>query len=338
MDRRAILAVGSTLIAYPTLLVAQAKADPRWRIGNLTQAPLTSSGECTRGKPGEHFLETLQGFGYVEERNFVRVLRCAGGRPERLPDQARQLVDAKVDLILAWGTEPIAAAKRATDRIPIVMVYGPDPVALGWARSFARPGGNLTGLTWELDAEASIGLKHLELIRESLPGARRIGFIEQPNPLLEKSYRPTYLGVAKNLGLEIHWPIIKNAAAFEEVFRQLRATGTDVLIIASDTLTVPNMNTILELVSRGRFPAVMWAGEELVADRPGALLYYGAHTADQPRRAAVFVDKILKGAKPGDLPIERPVKTDLVVDLRVARTLGLKIPQAVLLRATRVIE
>jgi len=337
MDRRAALAFGGALLAYPSFVVAQAKAEPRWRIGHLSTARLTSSGDCASGG-GSGFGDAMKGLGYVVNRDYVSVHRCADGRRERLPDQARLLVDAKVDLIVGWGNDPIAAAQRATDRIPIVMVFGPDPVALGWARSFARPGGNLTGMTWEMEVGATFGNKFLDLIRETFPSARRIGFIEQPNPLLENTYRPKYVEVARSLGLEVHYPIIKNAAAIEAVFRQLRETGTDVLIIADDLLLQANTKTMMELVAKEQFPAIIWGGGNIFARSPGALLYYGANTDDQPRRAAILVDKILKGAKPGDLPIERPVKFDLVVDLRVARTLSLKIPQSVLLRATKVIE
>jgi len=339
--RRQILLCGSALVAFPRLALPQAKPAPRWRIGMLSPLPRAPRGECVRGLVGWELYDGLAKVGLIEGVHYEVVRRCTEGRVGRLPELARDLVSEKPDVIVAHDLEQVAAARSATDSIPIVMVYGPDPVAHGWAKSLGHPGGNLTGLTFEIDVGMSIGMKHFELFKEVIPGVRRIVLLHpregDPNmALFEKSMAEA----SRRLGIEIVHVDIANAEGVESAFRQIRAMKAEAL------LTTPmaawrvgwNWKLLLAAIERDRLPSMLWASPRVAQFLPGALLYFGTDIDDQPRRAATYVERILKGAKPGDLPIERPTRTTLIVDRKVARSLGIQIPQSVLVRADRVVE
>jgi putative ABC transport system substrate-binding protein len=233
MNRRDMLALGGTLLASPALALAQAKAEPRWRVGLLGSGPARPSGECVRSDRSE-FRAELKKLGYEENLHYVMVSRCSAGDAKRLPDLGRELVVAKVDVIVAYLAEQIAAAKAATDDIPIVMVYAPDPVAHGWARNLARPGGNLTGMTWEIQADASIGLKVLEILKEAVPGVRRIAVLGYAKRHTRLAYERVYKEASARLGVDIALVDIASAEGIEDGFRQAREAKSQALLVSTD--------------------------------------------------------------------------------------------------------
>ena len=278
------------------------------------------------------FLEVMKRLGYIEGKTFLLEERYWSGKPALVPELTRELVGKKVDVIVAVGPESIEGARQTTDRVPIVMLYSSDPVLLGWVKSLSRPGGNLTGLTW--DHGFDFAAKQIELIRETLPRARRIAyFLNLSNPALA-AFNKQLDDLAARTGIELLSAGVSGPAEFEAAFRRIRNARADALIVVTDPLTVPHRQAIMSLASRANLPTLVTADFGF----PDALLVYGPYTADMPGRAARYVDRILKGARPGDLAIEQPSKYDLQIDVRVARRLGIAIPQSVRLRADRVLE
>ncbi len=274
----------------------------------------------------------MKELGYVEGRDFILEERHWLGRTQKIPELANELVAKNVDAIVAVGPESIAGARSVTDRVPIVMLFSSDPVELGWAKSLRLPGGNVTGLTW--DAGPETWAKHLELLKEALPAARRVALLwNSSNPGADR-YRRELGNVAPRLNLALTEVAVTQAADLEDAFGRIGKASAQALIVLTDPLTVPNRQKIMSLAMKARLPTLVTADFGF----PDALLVYGPHIADMPKRAARYVDRILKGARASELPIEQPLKYDLILDLRVARTLALKIPPSVVLRADRVIE
>lgn len=274
----------------------------------------------------------MKRLGYIEGKSFFFEERYWRGEPERVPELTRELVAKKVEVIVAVGPESIEGARSTTDRVPIVMLYSSDPVLLGWVTSLSRPGGNLTGLTW--DHGFDFAAKQIELVRETLPRVRRIAyFLNMSNPALA-AFNKQLDGLAARTGIDLLSVGVSSPLDFDGAFRRIRKEKADALIVVTDPLTVPHRTAIMSLASRDSLPTLVTADFGF----PDALLVYGPHTADMPSRAARYVDQILKGARPGDLAIEQPSKYDLQLDLRVARRLGIAVPQSVRLRADRVLE
>jgi putative ABC transport system substrate-binding protein len=281
----------------------------------------------------EGFLQGLREHGYVEGRNIVIEYRFSEGRNERLPELAAELVAVKVDLILASGSPASFAASQATRTIPIVMgSLAADPIETGLIASLARPGGNITGMS---EMAAQLGTKRLELLKEIVPGLSRVAvFWNQPNP----AYGPDLKvleAAAPRLGVELQRLEVRTPEDFEGAFLTATRQRARALFVPGDPLVTNRPRMVADLAQKYRLPTVTDFRE---LPRAGGLLSFGPDLVDSYRRAATHVDKILKGAKPGDLPMEQPTKFDLVVNLKTAQVLGLTIPHSVLTQATEVIQ
>jgi putative tryptophan/tyrosine transport system substrate-binding protein len=282
----------------------------------------------------EGFRQGLRVLGYAEGQNIAIEYRFAEGKLDRLPDLATELVRLKVDIIVAAGGTPaILAAKNATGAIPIVFPAVSDPVALGIVASLARPGGNITGLTIRVPEFSG---KRLELLKEVVPWAKRVAVLGQEenaaNALDFKEMQPA----ASALGVELHRIEVRSPNDLEVAFSRMTGTvRSAALLLQSSTLFFDNRKRIADLATRSRLPAIYDASG--FADA-GVLMSYGSDRFDLYRRAATYIDKILKGAKPADLPVEQPMKFELVINLKTAKQIGLTIPPNVLARADRVIK
>jgi putative ABC transport system substrate-binding protein len=299
------------------------------RLGYL--APGDAAGDSIRS---EAIRLALRERGYIEGQNIATEYRYAEGKVESAPNLAAELVRLKVDIILVTrGIPVIRAAKNATKTIPIVMLgAGADPVEAGIVESLARPGGNVTGLA-RLTGE--LGGKRLELLKEAVPKLARVAVFYDPgspNHVLELKEVQT---AARPLGLTVRSWEVRAADGFEKVFAALSKERPDGLYVPSGPLMTTNRNRIVDFALKSRLPS-MWGNREFVDS--GGLMSYGADQADSYKRVAYYVDKILKGAKPADLPVEQPTKFELVINLKTAKQIGLTIPQSVLYRANKVIK
>jgi putative tryptophan/tyrosine transport system substrate-binding protein len=272
----------------------------------------------------------LSDIGYVEGKNLAIEYRYAEGKAERLPDLAAELVAAKPDVLFSIGGDVTKAAVKATRAIPIVFTSSADPVQLEFVASLARPGGNATGVTLLLDELAS---KRLEIFKEAAPQVSRVAFLFNPdhidNELREAERAARTLGVALQ-PLAVHRP-----ADIEGALRAAAEARADGLYVVSSRLTVRYINTFTDFAAKSRLPL---AGGWGAWAQAGGLLSYGPTVDDMVRRATGYVDKVLKGSKPADLPVQQPTKFELVINLKTAKALGLTIPESFLLRADRVIE
>jgi putative tryptophan/tyrosine transport system substrate-binding protein len=278
------------------------------------------------------FRNGLTDLGYIERENIHVEYRFAGGSLARLAEFAAELVSLKVDVIVAGSTQSIDAAKRATKTIPIVFPVTFDPVESGFVASLARPGGNLTGLsTVNPDAAA----KRVELLKEVIPEISRLAVLRNPtNSGSQFPLKETEAG-AKHLGIRLQTLEARSPEELEGVFRLATSERAGALIVIVDALFNAHQQRISELAIKHRLPAMFDSAQYAEA---GGLISYGANLSDLFRRAATYVDKILKGAKPGELPVEQPTKFDLVINLKTAKQIGLAIPPHVLARADRVIR
>ena len=324
MVRRAFLAALGVL-AMPLTADAQA-AGKVYRLGYLAAISPT-------GGPAEAFKQGLHDLGWVEGQNIVIDFRSGDGRFERLPDLAAELVRLKVDVIVAGATPAAVAAKNATATIPIVIYGTGDPVGLGLVSSLARPSGNVTGLSY------SVGLdtfgKGLELLKEALPKARRVALLSNPANPAHAAATSNVQTVAGNLGVQLRLFEARQPSQLDNVFTAMAKGREDALFVVADGMFVLHRARLAELAVKHRFPSIHGNRENVEA---GGLMSYGPSNVVALRRAAVFVDKILKGAKPGDLPIEQPTTFELVINLKTAKALGLSIPPSLLQRADQVIE
>jgi putative tryptophan/tyrosine transport system substrate-binding protein len=270
-------------------------------------------------------------FGYVEGRNLFIRPAFADGNPERLPLLIAELVSAKVDAIVTTGPRETVAAKRATTLIPIVMTVVPDPVAEGFVASLSRPGGNVTGLS---NLVPGLHQKYVELLREGLPSAARFAVVASgPNPLPEA--RRELDAAGQLLGITVSLARVSGPDDFDGALARAKRDGAAAIIATPDGVTWRHRKSLVQLALKHRLPAIYWA-REYVDD--GGLMTYSASVADLRRRAATYVDKILKGAKPADLPIEQPTKFELIINFKTAKALGLAFPPSLLQRADQVIE
>jgi len=297
------------------------------RIGRLS--PLSASADAPNR---EGLQQGLRDLGWVEGQNLTFENRFAEGNIRRLPELAAELVRLKVDVIVTGSVPAAAAAKSATATIPIVMVMTGDPVASGLVASLSRPGGNHTGMTI-LGLELSA--KRLGLLKEAVPAASRIAVLVQPTfpdsgPSVKRLER-----AAKGLGVQLRIQEVRDPSEFEQVFATMRSERAGALMVQTDPMLYTNRRRIVELAAKSRLPAMYALSEYMDA---GGFMFYGASLPDMHRHAATYVDKILKGARPGDLPIEQATKFELVVNLKTAKALGITIPPSFLLRADRVIE
>jgi len=320
----ALLAV--FLLAVPLAAEAQAPAKIP-RIGFLSARPPTDNPYFI-----EAFRQGLRELGYVEGQTIAIEYRFAEGRPERLPALAAELVRLKVDVIVTGGTPAPLAAKQATSTIPIVFAVAGDPVAEGLAASLARPGGNTTGLS---SISPEVVGKQLELLKEAAPKVSGVAVLQNPSnyghpPMLRQAE-----DAARTLGVQLHVVQAGSPAEIDAAFAMMRSQRAGGVLVLRDPLFLAQRTQIAALAAKSRLPAVYGFREQAEA---GGLMAYGASAPLMYRRAATYVDKILKGAKPGDLPIEQPIRFELVINLKTAKALGLTIPQSLLLRADEVIQ
>jgi putative ABC transport system substrate-binding protein len=329
MKRLAVTVLSLALLAAPLAAEAQA-AGKVYRVGILGNLPLTSpEGARVWGT----FIQGLRDLGYVEGQNIAIEQRFSEGKYEQLPALAAELVGLKVDVIVAPASQNPLAAKQATRTIPIVMTNAFDPVASGLVASLARPGGNVTGLSFEASPQ-TIG-KQLELLKEIVPHVSRMAVLENPaNPS-----HALYLGEAKvaarTLGVRLQTLEARGPDDFERAFTAIIRERAEALLVLEDGMFFLHQTRITDLAAKRHLPAVSGLREFTHA---GGLESYAPSLRDNFRRAAYFVDRILKGAKPADLPVEQPTKFDLVINLKTAKVLGLTIPPSVLARADEVIE
>ena len=268
----------------------------------------------------------------MEEQNITLEPRYAEGKIERLADFAAEFVRLKVDVIVVGSTPGIIAVKNTTGAIPIVMVTTGDPVAGGLVASLARPGGNITGLT-ALGQELSG--KRLEVLKETVPKVSRVAVLSNPtNPDSVLSLKGIEVA-ARALGVQFRVKEVHDPTKLDKAFEDTTREGARALMVLPDPMFVSEGGRIVALAAQSRLPA-MYAHREFVD--AGGLMFYGASLADMWRRAAIYVDKILKGTKPADLPVEQPTKFDFIINLKAAKQIGLTIPPNVLARATKVIK
>jgi putative tryptophan/tyrosine transport system substrate-binding protein len=324
MDRRTFLgAMAAGLLAAPLAAAQQARKVPR--IGFLV---FVSSESRYRG-----FQEGLRELGYVEGQNIAIEFRSGDGSLDRLNELADELVRLQVAVIVAGSTIGAIAAKRATSTIPVVMANVADPVRAGLVSSLAKPGGNVTGLS---TMGADLSGKRLELIREVVPRLRRIGVLWYPDSPNSVAAFKELKAAAQSLGVDVRSLGVRPPVPeIEKAFGIASNWRADALIALDDALIFSNRTRIIALAARYRLPSVYGYREFPDA---GGLMAYGPSRHDMYRQAAAYVDKILKGAKPTDLPVERPTKFELVINLKTAKVLGLTIPQSVLQRADEIIQ
>jgi len=273
----------------------------------------------------------LRDLGYLEGKNLVIESRWAEGKFDRLPELAAELVRLNVDVILTAGTPGIRAAKNATTTIPLVMVTSGDPVAFGFVASLARPGGNITGAS---TFSPELSAKRLELLKETLPRTQRVAVLFNPDNSINDRNLPAMEQTAKLLKIRLQRFEVRGAEEFKNAFAAMTKQRVDAVALPEDDFLNANQNEVAELVAKQRLPSI---GRAEFAEA-GGLIGYAVNFFDLYRRAAIFVDKILKGAKPTDLPVQQPTKFEFVINLKTAKQIGLTIPPNVLARADKVIR
>ncbi len=324
--RKLIVALGACVLAAPLAAFAQQQGKV-WRIGFLGTA--SASGFARRV---EALKAGLRDLGYVEGKNLVIEFRWAEEKYERLPELAAELVRLKVDVIVTHGPIGSPAAKNATTTIPIVVTAVPDPVALGLVASLARPGGNVTGMA---SLSPEVAAKRLELLKDAFPRIRRVAVLLNPDsPSASGPYFRPMEATAASLKLELHQFGARGPGEFESAFAAMAKRRVDAVVVLDDGMLAANVGAIAKLAAKMRLPSI-GLGEFAEA---GGLMAYGVNRLESFRRAATFVDKILKGAKPADLPVEQPTRFETVLNLKTAKALGIKISNSILVRADRVIE
>ena len=325
--RRAFIgSVTGGLLAAPLAAETQ-QAGKVYRVGFLGN----SSADLETNLVGP-FRDGLRDLGYVEGRNIVIEYRWAEGKYERFPELVAELLALKVDVIVAAGTPAALALKRATTTIPLVMAAVGDPVGTGLVASLARPGGNLTGLA---GIAPDLEGKRLELLKELAPNLARVSFLVNPANALHVASEKQAGEAAKVLHLKLQFVGIRAEPGFEHAFDAIVKERSGALVVLADRVFLHSRARIVDFAARQRLPAV-YPYRELV--EAGGLMCFGPNYADMHRRAATYVDKILKGAKPADLPVEQPTKFELVINLKTAKALGLTVPPSVLARADEVIQ
>jgi putative ABC transport system substrate-binding protein len=321
MKRREFIALVGGAAALPLSARAQQDARKIPRIGIIDDTPLWDA-----------YRQGMRERGYVEGKSIAYEYRASDGKPERLAAAAADLVRLPVDLIATYGTPPSRAAKAATSTIPIVAISVGDPVATGLVRSLAHPGGNVTGNTI---ISPDLAPKRLQLIKEVIPSATRVALLWNPDNLSSKVLFDQLRDAAPAQGLAFTSAAARSGSEFEGAFTEMMRQRPDAVLLTSDPLHQSHMQKIIALLFRYGLPGMFQTRDTVVA---GGLMSYGANFPDMFRQAAFFSDKILRGVKPADLPVQTPQRFELAINLKTARAIGLKIPDAVLLRADDVIE
>ena len=335
MRRRPFIAAlaGSAFSAAGMAVAQTAKV---WRIGFIVPRP--SSSDPTRAAGVAAFHAAMRERGYVAGRDYRLEERSVDGRNERYPEIANELVASRVDLLLVGGTSGAMAAQKATATVPIVIFSASDPVGTGLVASLARPGGNITGrstITAELDP------KRLELLREAVPGLASVAVlmvVSRDSPGVPSLLERAFAGVeaaGRQFGIRVQPVPLHGALALDAALAQIHSLRPGGLIVFDQAVVLRESERILDFALRERLPAIFQSSGWVKA---GGLMSYGPNTTDEMRRITAYVDKIIKGAKPGDLPVEQPTQIELVVNLKTAKALGITLPQTLLLRADEVIQ
>jgi putative ABC transport system substrate-binding protein len=318
-----VLALAVGLVTAPRV----AEAQPAGRLPRIGALVVATPGF----PPLEGFRQGLRELGYVEGRNIAVEYRYAEGKADRYGALAAEVIRLEPDVIVVWGTEFAQATRRATPTIPIVFALADRPVEMGLVANLARPGGNVTGLTtlsFELTA------KRLELLKEVLPKLTRVALLYSPDPRVTPTLEEL-APAARRLGIRLQLLEARGPDDFDRAFAEMTRERAGALVLLPTSLSPTYGTRILGLAAERRLPAIAQGREYLAA---GALMAYAANTTDMARRAAAFVDKILKGARPAELPVEQPTKFELVINLKTAKALGLTIPQSVRVRADELVE
>jgi len=324
--REFIRLVGSSVVVWPLAARAQQGSSPRL-IGVLSP---TSEDAAFRNV--EALRAGLRDLGYFEGRNIKLEIKYAGGATERLPQLASELVKLNPDVIVAGSPPAAIAAHKATHTIPIIINSSPDPVTVGLAGSIARPGGNVTGFWW--GHEGLIG-KRLELLKQAVPGIERVGFIFNPNEPTDSDAAKTATDVSKGLSVAVRVIEVRATAELQQAFTTAQRESLQGLVIGTGPLFVSARTELAMLAFGARLPTIGSFRDFAMA---GVLASYGANLSDLYRRKAGFIDRVFKGANPADMPIERPTKFELVLNLKTAKAFGLTIGPSLLAQADEVIE
>jgi len=329
MDRRTFIgSIAGGFLAVPLDALAQQQGKV-WRIGFLYYGSRQSALDTGRY---DAFVQGMRELGYTEGKTFIIEARFGDGKVERLPDLATELVRSKVDVVIATGNPAYSALQHATATIPIVITVTTDPVLEGWAASLARPGGNFTGLT---STASYLGPKHLELLMVAVPRLSRFGVLLNPgNPSHPPQMKLLMLTAGKG-GVQVIPVQASTVADIESGFASLARERANAVIILGDSFFVQQFQQIAQVGIKYRMPSISANNEYAEA---GGLMTYGANYIDNFLRAATFVDKILKGAKAGELPFEQPARYTLAINLKTAKAIGITVPQSLLLRADEVIQ
>ncbi len=321
--------IGVVAAAIPLFsgIAAQAQPAPQvYRIGFV--------GSASSGPQIDAFREGLKELGYVEGKNAIIETRFAEGRSERIPELVAQVLRLKIDVLVVGSTPAALAAKRATTTVPIVFASLFDPVGAGIVASLARPGGNITGAAIGVGGSGFAG-KWVELLKQTVPDLSHVAVLSNPaNPANAASVREIE-AAARPLQVKLDVLDAANATNLDRAFATISASGAQAMIVTNDPFFTPNRTRLVQFAASQRLPAVYFFK---VFAEIGGLMVYGASLEESYRRAATYVDRVLKGAKPADLPIEQPTRFELVINVKTAKALGLTIPQSILLRADRIIE
>jgi putative ABC transport system substrate-binding protein len=325
MERREFV-VALAMLAAPVVAEAQ-RAEKVYTIGLLTLGA-----DPKRSGFWQRFLEAMHELNYLEGRNLIVRRAFADGKADRLPGLVADLVQAKVDVIVTTSTAETLAAKRATSMIPIVMTVVPDPVEQGLVASLPRPAGNVTGIT---SVVPGITQKYVELLREAVPSASRFAVLGTGPNVPSPEIRREVQTAAQQLGVTVSFLEIKGPGDLDPALARAKKDGAGGIIAPLGAFTYAHRAKLVQLALKHRLPGIYWARDYV---EEGGLMSYGASFADVGRRAAYFVDRLLKGAKPADLPVEQPTTFELVINAKTAKALGLTIPPSLLLRADEVIQ
>jgi putative ABC transport system substrate-binding protein len=323
--RQLLIALGAGALAAP--FASRAQQQRVYRVGFLGNSTAALEGNLVGP-----FREGLRDLGYVEGRNIIIEYRWAEGKYERFPGLIAELVARKVEVIVTAGTPAALAVQRATATIPLVMVAVGDPVGTGLVASLARPGGNSTGLT---SIAPDLEGKRLELLMQVVPKLSHVSFLLNPDNAFHVGSEKQARTAAKVLHLDVQFVGVRADSDFDRAFNAIAGQRPDAIILLADRVFLHNRARIVDFAARNRLPAV-YPYRELV--EAGGLMSFGPNYADMHRRAAIYVDKILKGAKPGDLSVEQPTKFELIINLKSAKAFRLTSPQSLLLRADEVIQ
>jgi ABC-type uncharacterized transport system substrate-binding protein len=326
MKKRAASSILVVVMLLAVATIAEAQPTKVPKIGWL------GIGTATSNSRFEEFRRALRDLGYAEGKNIIFEYRSADNKLDRLPPLAEELVRLKVDLLLTRGTPEAVALKNATKTIPIVFYDVTDPVAAGLVDSLAQPGGNVTGFS---GVEAVLVGKRLELLKETIPALSRVAVLWNPQDLSSAQQWKASQLPAQELGLQLHSMEVSTADRYDGAFKEIAKVRSDALAVIAGSLEDSNRKRIVDLATKNRLPAI-YPRPDFVES--GGLMSYGRDRNESAQRVPLMVDKILKGAKPSDIPVEQPKKFDLMINLKTAKRIGLMIPPLVLMRANKVIK